>query len=176
VVRLADWRMLQCYRESDAERDHRPVCRIVETRPPDGAAVNLSAIEVCKRANRGRVELVWARSWCDRFHALTASPEMTWRTSIALLGGLSLGSKGEAPSTPHAGLGQLMRSGLVTTPAFADVKRSVKEACITAPHSYQLKPRIIWGVTGPAAAETACWQCLLMALSGRANRADECPL
>jgi hypothetical protein len=38
---------------------------------------------------------------------------------MALLGGLSLGSKGEAPSTPHAGLAQLMRSGLVTTPALA---------------------------------------------------------
>ena len=67
-MRLAGWRMLQ--RE-------RPVCRIVEARPPDGAAVNLPAIEVCKRTNRGRVELVWARSWSDRFHALTASPEMT---------------------------------------------------------------------------------------------------
>lgn len=43
-----------------------------------------------------------------------------------------------------------MRSGLVTTPAFADGKRSVKGGLLTAPHNYQLKPRIIWGVTGPA--------------------------
>ena len=40
-----------------------------------------------------------------------------------------------------------MRSGLVTTPAFADGKRSVKGGL----YNYQLKPRIIWGVTGPAA-------------------------
>jgi hypothetical protein len=58
----------ECYRESDAKREHGPVCRGVEARPPHRAAVNLSAIEVCKRANRGRVERVWTRGWLDCFH------------------------------------------------------------------------------------------------------------
>ena len=48
----------ECYREGDAEREHGPVCRVVEARPPDRAAVNLSAIEMRKRANRGCVELL----------------------------------------------------------------------------------------------------------------------
>ena len=46
------------YREGDAKNDHRPVCRIVKPRAPDGAAVNLSPIEMRKRTNGCRVERV----------------------------------------------------------------------------------------------------------------------
>ena len=68
-----------------------------------------------------------------------------------------------------------MRSGLVTTPAFADGKRSVKEAC-TAPHNYQLKPRTIWGVTGPAAGllvgNVCYWTLNISAFGGKTDIPD----
>jgi hypothetical protein len=69
-----------------------------------------------------------------------------------------------------------MRSGLVTTPAFADGKRSVKGGLLTAPHNYQLKPRTIWGVTGPAAGllvGTVCyWTLNISAFGGKTDIPD----
>src|SRR5262249_43419800 len=43
------------HRKSDAKRNHRPVGGIVKSGTPDSAAVNLSAIKMCKRANCWRV-------------------------------------------------------------------------------------------------------------------------
>ena len=60
----------ECDREGDAERNDSPIRRIVQPRSPDRAAINLSPIEMRKRANGCRVDLVWAPNLSDCFHAL----------------------------------------------------------------------------------------------------------